>query len=187
MIRTSVTHPLQIAEVSTRLIDGKIGITFCPGKHDSMALSGKWQRDLVTDLLAIKNWGAKLVLSLIEPYEMKMLKVPLLGDEVQRLGMIWVHLPIHDYSVPSPAFEKNWLIYGKYIRARLRNGDNIVIHCKGGLGRAGMMAARLLAELGVDPERAIRHVRMAREGAIETPGQLALVRKTQPIADEAEE
>lgn len=118
---------------------------------------------------------------------MKMLKVPLLGDEVQRLGMIWVHLPIHDYSVPSPAFEKNWLIYGKYIRARLRNGDNIVIHCKGGLGRAGMMAARLLAELGVDPERAIRHVRMAREGAIETPGQLALVRKTQPIADEAEE
>lgn len=184
MIRTSETHPLQIAEVKTKLIAGKIGITFCPGKHDSMALSGKWARDLTTDLTAIKDWGAKLVLTLVEPEELKMLKVPLLGDEVQRLGMIWVHLPIHDYSVPDDQFEKHWLMYGKYIRTRLRNGDDIVIHCKGGLGRAGMIAARLLAEMGVEPDRAIRLVRLAREGAIETPGQLALVRKTMPITDE---
>jgi protein-tyrosine phosphatase len=101
--------------------------------------------------------------------------------------MIWVHLPIHDYCVPSETFEENWQIYGKYIRTRLRNGENIVIHCKGGLGRAGMIAARLLAELGVDPERAIRLVRMARSGAIETPGQLALVRKTKPIIDDIKE
>lgn len=185
MLRTSESHPLQIAEVRTGLIEGRIGITFCPGKHDRMAASGAWARDLTTDLTAIKDWGACLLLTLVEPFELKMLKVPAMGDEVQRLGMIWAHLPIRDYSVPDDNFEKNWLMWGKYIRTRLRNGESIVVHCKGGLGRAGMMAARLLTELGMEPDKAIRCVRMAREGAIETPGQLSLIRRTVKIDDRA--
>ena len=60
----------------------------------------------------------------------------------------------------------------------LRNGEDVLVHCKGGLGRAGMMAARLLVELGMEPEAAIQAVRHARKGAIETPAQLALVRRT---------
>ena len=44
-----------------------------------------------------------------------------------------------------------------------------------------MIAARLLVELGMDPEDAIRSVRRVRKGAIETPSQLALVRRTKPI------
>ena len=45
-----------------------------------------------------------------------------------------------------------------------------------------MMAARLLAELGMPPDDAIRAVRRARKGAIETPSQLALVRRTQALS-----
>ena len=59
----------------------------------------------------------------------------------------------------------------------------MVVHCKGGLGRAGMMAARLLVELGANPDAAIKEVRRARKGAIETPAQLALVRRTTPVID----
>jgi hypothetical protein len=44
-----------------------------------------------------------------------------------------------------------------------------------------MIAARLLVELGMAPEQAIRDVRRARKGAIETPAQLALVRRTKAI------
>jgi protein-tyrosine phosphatase len=44
-----------------------------------------------------------------------------------------------------------------------------------------MIAARLLVELGVDPENAIRCVRRERKGAIETASQMALVRRTLPI------
>ena len=43
--------------------------------------------------------------------------------------------------------------------ARLRDGESIVLHCKGGLGRTGMVAARLLVELGCMPEEAIVAVR----------------------------
>ena len=179
--RTSQTHPLQIAEVSPGPAHGRIGITFCPGKHDLFATTGIWKRDLEIDLDAVSTWGAKLVLTLMEPEELKLLKVPHLGKEIQSRGMEWRHLPIVDYSVPSEAFEQQWITQGHEIRTLLRNGDDVLVHCKGGLGRAGMIAARLLAELGMEPIDAIRRVRRARKGAIETPSQLALVRRTTVI------
>lgn len=180
-IRTSQTHPLQIAEVRLTPSHGRIGITFCPGKQDRFAHTGAWDRDLALDLDAIVAWGAMLVVTLVEPSELKSLKVPHLGDEVQKRGMEWRHLPIADYSTPTESFEQVWEKEGRTIRDKLRRGEDILVHCKGGLGRAGMIAARLLAELGMDPEEAIRTVRSARKGAIETPSQLALVRKTLPI------
>ena len=45
------------------------------------------------------------------------------------------------------------------------------IHCRAGLGRSGMIAARLLVERGMAPEQAIIEVRAARPGAIETEAQ----------------
>lgn len=179
--RTSHTHPLQIAEVRASPSHGRIGITFCPGKHDHLAYTGAWERDLGIDLDAIAAWGAKLVLTLVEPVELTALKVPQLGHEIRRRGIAWCHLPIADYSVPTKAFEQQWLMQGLEIRRMLRGGEDVVVHCKGGLGRAGMIAARLLVELGMNPEEAIHVVRHVRKGAIETPSQLALVRRTKPI------
>jgi hypothetical protein len=179
--RTSETHPLQIAEVRASPSHGRIGITFCPGKHDRFASTGTWERNLGLDVDAIAAWNAKLVLTLVEPAELTALKVPNLGQEIQRRGIEWRHLPIADYSVPSDDFELKWLSQGREIRQMLRNGDDVLVHCKGGLGRAGTIAARLLVELGVHPDDAIGAVRRVRKGAIETPSQLALVRRTVAI------
>ena len=181
--RTSQTHPIQIAEVRASPAHGRIGITFCPGKHDPAASTGAWARDLEADLDAIAAWGARLVLTLVEPAELAALKVPHLGAEARRRGLDWRHLPIADYSVPAGDFEKQWETNGRDIRALLRSGGDVVVHCKGGIGRAGMIAARLLVELGMTPEDAIREVRRVRTGAIETPAQLALVRRTKAIID----
>ncbi len=184
--RTSQTHPLQIAAVRASPSHGRIGITFCPGKHDCAASTGAWARDLEADLDVIAAWGARLVLTLNEPAELATLKVPHLGEEIRRRGIDWRHLPIADYSVPSVAFEKQWETHGRDIRALLRSGGDVLVHCKGGLGRAGMIAARLLVELGMTPQEAIREVRRARTGAIETPAQLGVVKRTKAIAMEAD-
>ena len=183
MVRTSQTHPLDIAEVRARPSYGRIGVTFCPGKHDRAAASGAWARDLDADLDAIAAWGARLVLTLVEPAELVALKTPDLGAQVQARGLDWRHLPIPDFSIPGDAFEAQWRRHGRDIRMALRDGRDIVVHCKGGLGRAGMIAARLLVELGVPPGEAIKQVRRARKGAIETPSQLALVKRTLPLDD----
>ena len=59
--------------------------------------------------------------------------------------------------------------------SRFRNHQTacscLLVHCRGGLGRAGTIAARLLVELGMEPKQAIASVRAVRPGAIETSDQ----------------
>jgi len=66
-------------------------------------------------------------------------------------------------------------LVGEGLRAQLRAGFNVLVHCKGGLGRAGTIAARLMIELGTSPKNAVAAVRNARPGAIKTSAQLAYV------------
>lgn len=58
----------------------------------------------------------------------------------------------------------------------LSAGDNVLVHCRGGLGRAGTVAGCLLIEMGLSQEDAIERVRQARPGAIETAAQEQYVR-----------
>jgi len=168
MLRTSDTHPLQIAALDAGADRGKIGVTFAPGKTDRFAIGGPWARDLGKDPDAIVAWGAKTMVTLLESHELAQLAITRLGMEVQRRGMEWLHLPIPDVSTPGPEFDEKWPAVSDRLRSRLDSGQNILIHCRGGLGRSGMIAARLLCESGVDAEEAIARVRAVRPGAIET-------------------
>jgi len=170
-MRTSETHPLWIDAVDTGAGRGRIGITFAPGKHDGNAMTGGWSRDLATDIDAIKAWNAQAVVTLIEPHEFDLLAIPNLGAEIQRRNIEWLHLPIRDVSTPSAEFEAEWPVHSRRLRDMLDEGRNILVHCRGGLGRAGMISARLLVDSGVSPEEAISRVRAARPGAIETRRQ----------------
>ncbi len=170
-MRTSISHPLQIAVVTAGSEFGRIGITFCPGKYDPHGMSGAWDRDLMVDLDTISNWGATAVVTLLEPKELTLLRVEGLGAEVLRRNMLWFHLPIVDVSIPSEKFEQAWGVAGEELRSILRRRLDVLVHCRGGLGRAGTIAARLLVELDMEPKKAIAIVRAARPGAIETSDQ----------------
>lgn len=184
-MRTSLSHPLQIAAVSPGNGHGRIGITFCPGKKQPGALTGAWDRDLGLDLDVIHAFGASALVTLIEDHEIDDLKVHGIGEEAVQRHMDWLHLPIADVSVPGPAFEQAWEAHGAGLRARLRDGFDVVVHCKGGLGRAGTIAARLMIELGMDPAQAIHVVRTARSGAIETRAQEDYALSHRPVMEPA--
>ena len=98
--------------------------------------------------------------------------------------MKWFHLPIADASIPDETFEREWESAGRKLRKILRSGSDVVVHCRGGLGRAGTIAARLLAELGAEPQQAMAEVRQARPGAIENSIQENFVMKIRAIRDE---
>jgi ADP-ribosyl-[dinitrogen reductase] hydrolase len=163
--------PLRIAEIVTPA-DGRIGVTFAPGKKQLSAISGLHDRDLATDLDVIARWNAAAVVTLLTDTEIEILKIEDIDREVRLRFMEWHHLPIEDVSVPDGDFEADWPESSDRLRTLLGTGANILIHCKGGLGRAGMVAARLLVEMGVQSAEAIQRVRNARgEGAIETRAQ----------------
>jgi len=173
--RTSISHPLQIGAVPAGPGMGRVGITFCPGKKQRDALTGTWDRDLDLDITTIADWGAASVVTLVEAHELEALDVAALGGAVGRHQLGWWHLPIQDVSVPDAAFEQAWTSVGPLLRSQLRAGFDVLIHCKGGLGRAGTIACRLLVDAGWAPADALAAVRAVRPGAVETQSQATYV------------
>jgi protein-tyrosine phosphatase len=66
----------------------------------------------------------------------------------------------------------------------VRGGKTVVVHCRGGLGRSGLVAASCLVVLGLRPAAAIARVRQGRAGAVETPAQEDWVRRFAGAAGE---
>jgi ADP-ribosyl-[dinitrogen reductase] hydrolase len=66
---------------------------------------------------------------------------------------------------------------GSELRNLLHDEIPVALHCYGGKGRTGTIAARLLVELGTAPALAIEHVRAARPGSIETREQEQFVHR----------
>ena len=174
-LRTSETDPLRIADIPVGF--GTVGVTLCPGKRGASVFGKGWARDLQTDIAAIAAWGATVVVTLIEDQEFAALEVEGLPEAVRDAGMAWHHLPITDVSVPDERFERQWSQVWPMFRARLDAGEKLLVHCRGGLGRAGTVAALMLVECGETPAMAISRVRAARPGAIETVDQESWVRR----------
>jgi ADP-ribosyl-[dinitrogen reductase] hydrolase len=179
-MKSSLSDPLVIAQVSPVGTAGVIGLTLCPGQKDP---ARGWDRDLEIDAAVISEWGADVVVSLIEAREFELLGVTDLPDAIEEQGMRWIHLPMVDGSVPNQKFERRWAVNGADLRRVVRSGGRVLLHCRGGLGRAGTIAARLMVELGMEPGKAIQAVRRARPGAIETVEQEGHVLACWKIAD----
>lgn len=177
--RTSLTHPLAIAELPVGTNGGAIGVTFAPGKHQEIAMTGAWARDLDMDLAAIRTWGARYLITLIEPWEFVELGISSLPDHAAKHGLIWHGLPITDGNAPDQRFLAGWKELGPFLSRALVDGGRVVLHCKGGLGRAGLVASLLLlsTKTNSDAESAMLAVRRVRPGAVETVEQECFIHK----------
>jgi protein-tyrosine phosphatase len=153
-----------ISWLQHRRFAGAIGLTRLPGL---------WLSSLASDLATIRASGAASLVSLTQAGELRWAGSGDFGAAVARAGLAWHHLPIRDFGVPDAAFEDAWRRTGPRLCQELEAGERLVIHCYAGLGRAGLVAARLLIEFGEPPERAIGLVRAVRPGAIQTAGQEA--------------
>lgn len=167
--RTSASHPLQIATLPVG--PGAVGLTFCPGKQGDSLYGAPWARDLEMDLDAIQQWGAAMVITLVDARELQQLGVPALGDCVHSRGLRWHHRPIADLQAPDEEFMAAWPALSAEARRVMAGGQRVLVHCRGGLGRAGLVAACLLVDAGMTPAQAIAALRQVRPGAIETRAQ----------------
>ena len=57
----------------------------------------------------------------------------------------------------------------------VEQGQTVVVHCKGGLGRSGLVVASGLTTLGYSAEASLAIVRQTRPGSVETQKQEAFV------------
>ena len=133
----------------------------CHGRADwrlrARPRGGDWLED------EIQNWrreGIATVFSLLTPEEEADLDIAGEAATVGAAGMRFLSLPIADRQVPDsePRFAEALLD----LEVELRAGRNVVLHCRQGIGRTGLVAACLLVMNGMDAGEVVRRLSAAR-------------------------
>ena len=111
--------------------------------------------------------GASTVVTLLQEHEFTLLGLPDFEVQVSN-AFRWHWLPIEDGSIPDAGFEERWPSASEELRERLVAGERVLVHCRAGLGRTGLIVSRLLVEFGMTPLQALAAVRRERPGTVET-------------------
>jgi hypothetical protein len=149
-----------IAEIEARG-GGRIGLCRMPGR------SG----DLAGDVATIASWTPWVVVSLTESAELERLGGGGLAARLAGAGIAWRHFPVVDYGVPEATSGAAWADLSSELHRVLDDGQKVLLHCHGGIGRSGMVALRLLVERGEGGDAALARIRAVRPGAVETEAQ----------------
>jgi len=148
------THPL--FPLAIKHSKAKIILTPCPGSQEV---------DLTTSLAEMKAIGVEAVLTLMTPLELEKNALSNIGTSVKAKGMSWFHLPIADDEAPDTFFLNTWETAGPAIHRLIEQGKTIAVHCKGGSGRTGIVAAQILLERGESIKSVMGRIKKLRPNA----------------------
>jgi len=122
---------------------------------------GEWLED---EIASWRRSGVDTVFSLLTGEEEQDLDITSERAEAQAHGMNFLSFPIPDRQVPSSVNRFANTI--EQLDRELASGKNVVVHCRQGIGRTGLVAACLLLTKGVAPETAVRRLSAARGSAV---------------------
>ncbi|MGA9545860.1 MAG: dual specificity protein phosphatase family protein [Candidatus Sulfotelmatobacter sp.] len=118
---------------------------------------GDWLRD---DIASWKAGHVDGVLSLLTPDEERDLDLRDEAGEVRKQGMGFTSFPIPDRQVPRSEAKLSEVLEG--VTRALSSGRNVLVHCRQGIGRSGLVAGCLLVKNGMSPGAAVDSVSAAR-------------------------
>jgi len=118
---------------------------------------GDWLED---EMASWRRAGVDIVLSLLTSEEEHDLDLENEAREVKAHGMAFLSFPIPDRRVPASETEVIKVL--EKLNSELSSGKKIVMHCRQGIGRTGLVAACLLVTKGWTPETAVKSLSAAR-------------------------
>jgi protein-tyrosine phosphatase len=182
----SANVPLRIWFIDTGE-KGQIATTLAIGKKqdDPMFSDSPWCRNLKDDLTQIKlldkyissagktvdlrgdSWNRNpitTIISVLTIKELQQLEIEGLKEGIpEDEGFEWIGVESWpDATVPEPKFLHDWGEIKDRILQTIKEGDNVLIHCKGGLSRTGALSAIILNGLGLPIDKAISKFREVR-------------------------
>jgi protein-tyrosine phosphatase len=133
------------------------------------------RQDAASEIEDIARQGVSHVVSLLEPAESIALGLEQEAALVNAASMSFESFPIEDMGLPRSVDDFASLSYRLY--RLVDSGSSTLIHCRGGLGRSGLLAAAVLLHGGGDVEQAFARVARGRGRRVpETPQQEAWLR-----------
>lgn len=170
-VHTSQNDPIHVDFLPDEEVNlpGRIGLCGAPGRCEGHAPDGKHERDLDADLQRLcDRYGAEVLVTLLErdQYvrdEMKQLGVVDLLVKAKGIGLVtdWTALPADDVPIPV---DRLFVLVERVI-THARDGRIVVMHCRDGLGRTGLVAACCLVALGASVNEALDTLAEIRPGA----------------------
>ncbi|MGL6262072.1 cyclin-dependent kinase inhibitor 3 family protein [Vibrio sp. WXL210] len=154
-----MTHPTWQLDLDK----GALILTPCPGTKDA---------DLDTSLAQLKEQGVEAIVTALDDAELASKDVAALGEKAQALGMQWFQIEIEDDCAPGADFAAKWQAASPALHAVVDNGGKVAMHCMGGSGRTGLLAAHLLLEKNWPLDTIVEQVKALRPGAFSKPVQV---------------
>ena len=111
----------------------------------------------------IEGWreqGVDIVVSLLTAAENQELGLKAEGPLSKAKGLRFVSFPIEDRKVPKSAAKLQELAAG--LSSEIRQGKNVAVHCRQGIGRSSLVSAAVLLLAGEELDQALRSIRDAR-------------------------
>jgi protein-tyrosine phosphatase len=165
-----MSHPYD----TLRLASGAALIfTPCPGTKNTSV------EEAVSTLKAA---GANALITLMPADELEKFEASALPRLCADQGITWFHLPVEDDHAPDERFAEAFGKQKASLMSLLEQRDTVAIHCRGGSGRTGFMAAILMLETGHDWDDVVCDVQGLRPGALKMPVHLDYLRETYRLA-----
>ncbi|KAG2015945.1 hypothetical protein CC2G_009163 [Coprinopsis cinerea AmutBmut pab1-1] len=151
----SITPSVEPSPEKQQLI-GNLFMSSCPGKkvrlNDASSNTGRSAvcRDLDMDLARFKEQGIGCIICCLDDLELEFLGAPWpqYVKAAQRIGIDVLRLPIPEGLPPrSPEYLDTHLT--RILNDYTLKGTSVLVHCRGGVGRAGVIACSWLIKLGI--------------------------------------
>lgn len=143
------------------------------GQGKLYAMSKPSSQHLDQDIAHLKSKGINLIVSLLEDDEAQKLQLQAQAKICKSHGLPYSCFPIADFGTPDATKLGN---YVETLHRNLSNGHNTVIHCRGGIGRSGLLCCCILIKHGFSAEDAISKASLQRGCSVpETPQQITFI------------
>ena len=109
----------------------------------------------------ISDWNADVIVTMTSVEEFARDDF---AAKISQTAAQWMQAMVTDFGVPDSDFS---VVIARLLTI-LNNNGRVLIHCKGGQGRSGMLAMRLLVEQGEPAIDALSRIRKVRANAVET-------------------
>lgn len=162
-LRGSSEMSLELELSALAVGGGTLAIASLPGRGGA----------LEADLDLFREFKPSFVITMVTQEELNAVGAEHFGAMIQSMGSRWAHLPVVDFGAPTLETAAAWRDASETARAALKGGGRVLVHCKGGCGRSGMAALRLMIEAGEPADAALKRLRSVRACAVETAAQLA--------------